>query len=223
MGNIDAGVLWKIKENGVVVQEHKNTLTSQGLTNFASAIGGGYLPPVYLVINSAGTTQNTTTLAGVSAIVVAANPTISGDTQVVLGAGLATQELLTFNTITGSGPYTINLASPTANGHSAGEFVLRQPNVNDTLAVVNEQQYDATNAPNQRLLASSGYSGSVGNYVTQFYMTGTQAVNVSFMSIGLSDSPIVGTGTLHNHAVMGYVHNTTVDIEIDGSLTIVNA
>jgi hypothetical protein len=63
------------------------------------------------------------------------------DTQIVLSPGLVSQELVTFTGVTGTGPYTYTLATPTANTHPVGDPVCRQVNVQDTMtSVVDEVQ-----------------------------------------------------------------------------------
>lgn len=215
--------VWTVKENGRVVRRAKNIFTNYGLSSLASAVGGGYVPPYYLVIDSDKTVLSNNYSAGATSIQTAARKDISGDTQLVINPGGGTQETVTFSAVTGSGPYTYTLTAGLANNHNSGETVLRQTAAADTLtSVISEVQYDATNAPNQRVLASAGYSTGSGNFTLQFYITAAQAQAV-FNTVGLSEKLTVGQGNLHDHAVLGYDHTAgTNDVEIDVSITLTN-
>ena len=228
--------IWTVKEyipeykagrkvNGlwVPVLQRKNMFTAYGLTALASAPGGTYVAPTYLAVDTAYVTYYQATSAGVSTILLNNDPTLPGDDQLVLGAGLTSQETVTFTSISGAGPYTYTLQSPTVNAHAAGDPCTRQPGLNDTVTVLApELQYDPVNAPNARLNSTAGYSAGIGNFIIQFYLTGNQATNTMFMTIGLVDNPTIGLGNLHNVFVLGYNHNTINDVEIDGNITLTN-
>jgi len=219
--------LWTVYEKHgslyTPVLRRKNIFTNDGLSQLASAPSGSYAAPVNLVIDNGGTSLYSG--ASLGALVVETNQRvdIAGDTQLVLEPGTASQELVTFvGTPTGSGPYIYTLSAGTVYAHSTGALVARQVNQNDTMtSVTSEIQFDPTDAPNQRVVSAGGYSGGAGNWVVQFYVTGNQALT-TFTYIGISDSNTVGQGLLHNHLVLGYIHNSGVDVMIDGSLTLSN-
>lgn len=222
---IGAKVVWEVKERqgGLWVPKVKvkNVVTTYGVNALAGAPSGTYTPPLYLVINQASTTLNATYSAGVTSIVTAADPTLGGDTQLVLSVGTVNQETVTFNAKTGTGPYTFTLSSATANPHNSGDLVTRAPVAGDTIAsIASEAQYDPTNAPNQRLLQTANYSPGPGQNTMQFFFAGITATNVLFAQTGLADTLTVGTGNLHNLASLGYNHNNTNDVEIDVTWTI---
>lgn len=222
-GSLGVGCIWTVRERGLVVARAKNIFTNFGLTALASAVSGGYTPPLYLVIDSAGTTLSQNYNAGATSINLQQRVDISGDTQLVLNPGGVTQETVTFSgTPTGAGPYTYALTAATTQNHNGGEVVVRQTNVNDTLStVVSEVQYDSVGAPNQRVMSVSGYSQGNGIWVLQFYITGQQALAV-FNTVGIADNLTLGQGNLHDHAVLGYNHTANNDVEIDVTITLVN-
>lgn len=220
---------WTVRERNprsglwLPVVRRKNLFTNFGLTALASAIGGVYSAPLWLAINNTYTTMFAAYAAGVTTIQTNGDPTLVGDTQLVLSAGLAAQETVTFTAKNGAGPYTWTLSSATVNAHALNDPVARAITQADTLAsFTSEQQYDSVNAPGQRMMNTAGYSTGTGNYIVQFYMSGNQATNVYFVTIGLVDSSKIGQGNLHNAVVLGYNHTTTNDVEIDGSVTLVN-
>jgi hypothetical protein len=230
---VGVGCLWTIKEKDpttglyVPVLQKWNKLTSSGLSNLAAAWGvGTFVLPQYLIIDTNyGSLVSALSSTGLTSFQLTARIDIAGDTQVVLGAGTTNQETVTFSSVTGTGPYTYNLSTPTTKTHLVTDPVLRQVNQNDTLSnsVVAELQYDATNDPNHRAVASAGYSQGIGNWTVQFFLTGTQAIG-NLMTLGLSETQTVGIGILHNHCILGYYHSLAAmqDIEIDASLTLVN-
>lgn len=218
---------WRVKEkvNGIWIVRRRvhNIFTAYGLTALASAPGGAYIPPNYLSVDTSYVNYYQATSAGVSTVVLASDPTLPGDTQLVLSAGLASQETVTFTGSSGSGPVTFTLQSPTVNAHATNDPCTRGVTLNDAVSVMApELQYDPVNAPNTRLNSNAGYSSGIGNYIIQFYLTGNQAQNTMFMTIGLTDNPTIGLGNLHNIFVLGYNHNTINDVEIDGSITLSN-
>ena len=220
-----ASVHWVLKErvDGLWVPkvQTKNLLTSYGLTAFASAPSGTYMPPVYLVIETTKTTFSNLFAAGVTSITTAGDPTLVGDTQLVLDPNTATQETVTFSAKSGTGPYTWTLTAPTTYSHNSGAFVVRAPTVNDTLAsVIAEAQFDPTYSPNGRQLQTASYSPGAGQNTMQFFLAGIQATNVYFAHVGLADAKTIGQGNLHNYAAFGYNHNNTNDIEIDITWTL---
>lgn len=199
--------------------------TLYGLSALAAAVQGGYLPPLYLVIESNGSTLYAAS-SGVTSIQTHAAVDLTGDSQIVLSPGLATQETVTFTARSGTAdPYTYTLASTTANAHAAGDPVCRMVLDSDTMSqVVSEVAYDSTNNPGNRSLSVGGYSTGTGQWTMQFYLTGIQA-NAYIMTVGLSDSPTIGQGNLHAHLIVATNHvfvnpATAVDLEIDVPLTL---
>lgn len=214
--------VWTLKENGRVVARAKNVFTVFGLSALAGALSGGYTPPSFLVLDSYGTTLSGPVSPGQTTITTQVRVDITGDTQLVLTPNLSNQETVTFSSVTGTGPYTYQLTAGALQSHNAGDIVLRQTNANDTLAtVLSEIQYDSVGAPNERMPSYAGYAQGSGNWVVQFYLTGEQAL-ATFNYIGMADAPLLGTGNLHDHAVLGYTHTSGNDVEIDVSLTLSN-
>lgn len=219
-------VRWTIKErrNGIWVPvfSNYNKVTDDGLTELASATGGGYVAPVNLVIENGGALLGGTVSIGATTFNLASRVDQVGDTQLVMSAGLANQEVVTFSSVTGSGPYTYHLTSATTKAHLTNELVARQTRQADTMSsVTSEVQYDATGAPGQRVASSVGFSGGVGLWTQQFYIPGTLGL-FTFTYLGLSDSNSVGAGLLHTHLVSGYVHNSGFDVEVDANWTLAN-
>lgn len=198
--------------------------TTYGLTALAAAVQGGYAPPVYLVLENNGSTLSAGYAAGVSAVQLVARVDLAGDTQIVLSPGLPTQETVSFSSVTGTGPYTYNLTSPTFNTHATGDHVCRMPQASDTMAQVSgEFGFDPANSPGQRSSSPAGYSTGTGEWTMQFYLTGIQADSY-IMMVGLSDSPNIGQGNLHAHLIVAVDHTFTTqaaatDLEIDVPLT----
>lgn len=226
---IGSSVLWTVKERLILPVSHRevwvpvwqdhNLQTNYGLTAYAGAFGGSYSAPLWLVINTDMTTM--TSLTGLS-LVTPARIDKAGDTRIIMGLGLASQESVQFDSVSGSGPYTYALHAAPSNSHSAGENIARDVTINDTLSSINaEAQFDAANFPGTRSQTIGGYSGGTANYVMQFFLTGSQA-QFKFASLGLSDSPLIGQGNLHNHLVSGYNHSAGNDVEIDVSITLTN-
>lgn len=223
---------WTLRERdrrtGLIIVEKtiKNIWTSYGLTALATALTTPYTPPQYLVIESFYSSLYAPSNPGDTVVnVVNPGPTLLNDTQLVLSPGLASQETVTFTSAVDSGSgYTIYTVSGTVQkAHAVSDPVCRQPVLGDSMSsVTNEQQYDAVNAPNTRTASPSGYSGGIGNGVIQFYLPGPSA-QCYIMLCGLSDSPTIGQGNLHNHFVLGFNHTSvTTDVEIDGSITLAN-
>lgn len=219
-------VEWVIKErqNGLWVVQHriKNIQTTFGSTALALAPGGGYLAPTYMVIETTKAQIQSGGPPGTTSFMTDTDPTTAGDGSLVLGVGLSTQETVTFSSKTGTGPYTWT-TSASVNTHNPGEFVVRPALASDTMAqVINEAQYDSTNAPNQRAFTSGNYSPGTGQGTVQFYFSGLAATNLFFAHVGLADQQkIPGVGTnLHNYAALGYNHNNTNDLEIDVTFTL---
>ena len=231
--NITARVDWVIKEwiegQWIRVHEFHNIVTNYGLTALASAPSGQYLPPQYLVIDTASTTLNAAVNPGDTTVQLLADPTVAGDTQLVLSVGLASQETVT---ITGPGVlttgfpnnyYLFTLTSPAVNAHLAADPVVRQVTGGDTMAsVLSEAQYDPTFNANQRSALTAAFSPGTGQNTMQFFMSGTTATNLFFAHVGLADQPGIGAiGTnLHNYAALGYLHNSNNDVEIDVNWTL---
>jgi hypothetical protein len=226
------GVLWVVREKlvypisgrevWVPKARGKNIMTNYGLTALASAFGGTYTPPLYLVIdNFAGTIQNVGgILAGATSVQLDQQVHTTGDTQIVLGVGDASQETVAFSAYNaGTHTYTIGAC---ANAHAAGQGVVRAVLAADTLAnVTGEIEYDHTNFPNARAASSGWLSTGTGNSTMQFFLTGDQALT-TWQTIGLSENATVGAGNLHNHLVLGYDHVSGNDALVDISLTLSN-
>ena len=229
--NVGRQGVWTVREKHdgvwVPVKRKKNVLTTYGLTALASAIGGGYNPPYYIVYDATLATVSALVNAGDTSVQLSSNPTATGDTGLVLSAGLAAQETVSFSSVTGTGPFVFSLTAPTVYSHPVSDPCTRACGVNDTMAVIlNEQQYDSVNAPLQRLQATAGYTTGTGNYILQFYFLGIQAVNQWFMNVGSSDTSTTSAGNLHTIYTLGYYHDcsvTAVDVEVDVSITIANA
>lgn len=220
--------LWTIRErnsSGLVVAERrfKNIWTNFGLTALASAVSGAYNPPIYLSIEAFYTTLTMPLNPGVSQVITNARVDLAGDTQLVLSAGAPTQEVVTFASVSGSGPYTYVLSSPTVQTHATSDYVVRNVAVTDTLSSIqSEVAYDPINAAGQRIVSPGGYSSGLASWTIQFYLPGSISQQL-FLTCGLADSPNIGQGNLHNHFILGYNRNgSTNDIEIDGVLTISN-
>jgi hypothetical protein len=227
------GVLWVVQERLVYPISHrevwvpvargKNIMTSYGLTALASAFGGTYTVPQYLVIeNGAATIQNVSgILAGATSVTVDAQVHQTGDTEIILGLGDVSQEKVTFSAYnSGTKTYTI---SACASAHANGQYVVRAVRAADTMtSVTSEIQYDATNFPGKRVKQNGWLSTGTGNSVMEFFLTGNQALT-HWQTLGLSDSDTVGAGNLHNHIVLGYNHQTGNDAKVDISLTLANA
>lgn len=228
---IGVTVTWTIKERPaggglwVPVREFHNLVTDYGLTAYAAAPSGQYSAPIYLVIDTASTTMSTQALSGSSSVQLAADPTLSGDTQLVLSVGLAAEETVTFTNKSGSGPFVFTLSANLVNTHPAGDPVVRAVTANDTMAsVVSEAQYDPTNNPNKRSAITANYSPGSAQATMQFFLSGQTATNLFFAHVGLADQATIGAPTtnLHNYAALGYNHNSTNDLEIDVLYTLQN-
>jgi hypothetical protein len=198
----------------------QGTLTAYGLSALASAVQGNYTPPLYLVIENNGSTLFSLVNLGDTTLETNARVDLTGDTQLVVGAGTTNEEVLPFSAVTGTGPYTYTLSSAATKSHAASDPICRLPLASDTmLQVQSEQQYDSVNDPGQRLKSVSGYASGSGQWTMQFFLTGIEA-STFLMTIGLSDSPIIGQGNLHLHATYGKDHtyvqaNGGVDLELD--------
>ncbi len=220
---------WEVKKRNAsglyeVQLTRYNIWTNYGLTALAQAPGGQpYAPPQYLEIEDNGEqiTNGSGITAGATSCTFAASPLLGGDTQLILGVGTANQETVTGVTISGSGPYTASFTACTKS-HAYGDWCCRVPLASDTMGMITDEwQYDTVNSPNQRLFSAAGYSTGTGVWVSQFYYNGAQAIG-NITTIGLADTQTVGTGNLHNHLALGYVHTSGEDLEIDGTLTLVN-
>lgn len=220
---------WTVKERvsgsgvWVVRKRVRNIITNYGLTALASALSGVYAQPQYLAIEGFFANPSSSITAGAGSISLTARVDLTGDTQIVLGVGLGVQETVTFTGVSGSGPYTYTLSGTCANNHATSETCFRLPLVTDTVAQLQgELQYDSTNFPSTRMQSPGGYSGGAGNWTIQFYFPGGTAATY-ITAAGLTDNSTLGGGNLHNHFVLGYNHTSlSTDLEIDGSLTLVN-
>lgn len=212
------GGLW------VPVHDFYNLVTDYGLTALSAAPSGNYTPPIYLVINTASTTLAAQANQGATSVSLNADPTLAGDTQLVLSVGLAAQETVTFVSKSGSGPYSFVLQAPyPSNTHPASDPVVRAPTASDTMASVTaEAQYDPTFNPNKRSAMTASFSPGTGQNTMQFFLSGTTATNLFFAHVGLADKLTIGAlnTNLHNYAPLGYNHNNTDDVEIDVTYTV---
>lgn len=203
-------------------------LTGYGISALAAAVQGNYAPPLYLVIENTGSTLVSSISAGANTLQSVAKVDLAGDSQLVLGVGTTAQETVGFSGVTGSGPYTYTLSTPTLYAHASGDPLCRLPLPSDTMAqVVGEIEYDHANQPGQRLQSISGYSTASGEWTMQFFLTGIEA-NTFIMMVGLSDSPLIGQGNLHAHATVGINHTFTTlsaakDIELDLPITLASS
>lgn len=216
------GVKWVVKElqNGLWVPQKQiyNLVTEYGLTAYAAAPSGQYTPPTYLVIDQSYVTMYAVANAGDTFVQLSGDPTITGDTQLVLSVGLASQETVTISSISGSTPTTAYLTAPLVNSHASGDPVVRQVSSGDTMgSILSEAQYDSAYAPNTRMAMTSSYSPGTGQNTMQFFFSGATASNLMFAHVGLTDQPLIGAinANLHNYAPLGYNHTNTNDIEID--------
>jgi hypothetical protein len=223
--------IWTVKERDpktglfVPVLRKKNVQTQYGLTAYAGAFQGGYVPPVYMVIDAYKPTYASGSSGTTLKIASTSQPTVSGDTQIVLSIGTANQEVVTFTgtPTLSSGVYTYTLTASPIHSHTIGDVCVRNPLATDGMAeIFDEQQYDSTNAPNARMQSIGGYSGGSANWVMQFFFASNQAV-CYFSNVGLADSVTVGQPNLHNLVVLGLDHTgNTNDLELDISLTLSN-
>lgn len=220
-------VAWVIKERQdglwVPVREFHNLVTSYGLTAYALAPAGQYTPPTYLVIDTSYASLAVQGNPGDITVQLSTNPTLLGDTQLVLSVGLPSQETVTFTGVTGSSPYTFTLTAPLTTTHLLSDQAVRAVTASDTMSsVVSEAQYDPTFNPNNRASLTAAYSPGTGQGTMQFFMSGLTATNLFFAHVGLTDQPIIGAlnANLHNYAPLGYNHNNTNDLEIDVTYTL---
>lgn len=220
-------VHWTIKERRdglwVPIYEFDNLVTDFGLTALSSAPAGQYTPPTFLVIETSQTTMAATANAGVNSVQLTADPTIAGDTQLVLSVGLAAEEVVTFTTKTGTGPFTFALTANLVNNHPSGDPVVREVTGVDTMAsVLVEAQYDSTFDAGNRLPMTAAFSPGTGQNTMQFFMAGGTATNIFFAHVGLTEQRAIGAlgSNLHNYAHLGYNHNNTNDLEIDVNYTL---
>lgn len=217
---------WVVKERHgglwVPVLRVKNLVTTYGLTHLASAWGGTYVAPQWLAVDTDSATLSAGAVLGATSISTNKRVDLAGDTQLHIAPGTASAEKVTFSAVSGTGPYTYTLSAATTFAHSTGDAVVRAVSASDGLStLVSEGQYDSAAAPNARMPETTGYSPANGQWTHQFYFTGTQAI-YTFNTLALMDSPTIGQGNMHNHFVLGYVHPSGTDVEIDGTLTITN-
>jgi len=217
---------WVLSERqaGLWVPIHRfhNLVTNFGLTALAQAPGGSYAPPIYLVINTAATTVSLGANPGDPTVQLAADPTLTGDTQLVLSPGAIGQETVTFSAKSFGPPFTYTLTGLLVNAHPLSDLAVRGPTVADTIASVTaEAQYDPTFNPNKRATVTASYSPGTGQGTIQFFLSGQTATNLLFAHVGLADKQTIGAGStnLHNYAALGYNHNNTNDVEIDVTYT----
>lgn len=223
--------VWTVKERDpktglfIPVLQRKNVQTNYGLTAFAGAFQGTYTAPVYMVIDDFKPTYATGSSGTTLKLTTVTQPTLAGDSQIVLSIGTANQEVVTFTgTPTySSGVWTYTLTASPVNSHTVGDVCVRNPLATDTVSsIFTEQQYDSVNAPNARMQSIGGYSGGSANWVMQFFFASDQA-ECYFSTVGLADNVTVGQNNIHNLVVLGLDHTgNTNDLELDVSLTLSN-
>jgi hypothetical protein len=234
--------IWRVyrleKKGGLLVRrlvlERKNIQTNYGLTAYAGAFQptqSSYVAPQWMGISTKyAQLQAAYGSTGVTSISTDIDPTQAGDSgataQLILGVGTANQETVSWTAKAGTGPYTWTI-SATTKTHALHDPVTRAPQLTDTLAQFpSELQYDSTNFPNQRMQSVGGYSAGTANWTTQFYFTGSQALNGGtsqlFAMVGLFDSGTVAAGNMHNELALGFNHTQGNDVEVDVSLTTSN-
>lgn len=197
-------------------------LTTYGRTALTSAITGGYLPPLYLVIDTMYTTLALNVTAGDGVFSTTARVDQAGDTQLIVGLGLIGQETITFTGApTGSGPYVYTLTGTFASNHTTGDPVSRNPLASDTMAnIVGEVEFDHAFSPGLRAAVPAGFSPGTGQWTTSAYLTFSQALYY-ITAWGLSDSITIGAGNLHAYMPLGFDHSSGLrDLELDGTLTL---
>lgn len=221
---------WVLRErdkSGLVVAEKhiKNIATNYLLTNIGSALSGAFTAPLYLAVDSSFTYLHQAANIGDTTIYTTDNLFQVGDTQLTLGAGQSNQETVTFTSVSGTGPYTYALSTPLTFAHTTldPDWVVRTPTAADAVtSLVSEMEYDSTDYPSTRMASPGGYSPGTGQWTVQFFFPGP-TLQGYIMTAGLIDLPTLGVGQLHNHFIIGYNHNSTVnDLEIDGTFTFIN-
>lgn len=224
---IGYGVHWTIKERHgdawVAVKEFDNLVTDFGLTALASATSAQYTAPIFLVIETSQTTLAAPANSGTNSVQLVADPTIAGDTQLVLSVGLGAEEVVTFNAKSGTGPFTFTLTANLVNNHLLGDPAVREVTGADTMAaVLSEAQYDPTFDAGNRVPLTAAFSPGTGQNTVQFFLSGLTATNLFFAHVGLTDQRVIGSisSNLHNYAHLGYNHNNTNDLEIDVVFTL---
>ena len=227
--NLKVSCKWVVSErrNGLWLPKLTtyNLFTTYGRTALASAIGGSYVAPIWLSIDSFYETLNTTVNPGDTTLSLNTRVDLANDTQLVVDIDSPNKEVVTFSSVTGdTAPFTYTLTTPFQYTHDTSAKVVRQVSESDAADSINtEIQYDSINAPGQRLASASGFSPGDGQYTIQFYLTSTMGV-AYFATLGLMDSATIGQGNLHNHFILGYDHSAAEnDIQINGTLTIVNS
>jgi hypothetical protein len=230
--------IWTVREKQdgfwVPVRRNKNILTTYGLTALVGAYSGSFVVPQYLVYDGTLSSMGQASNIGDSVVYVVNSPILSGDTQLTLSVGLASQETITISStsypVTAGGQTCtqVNLTGTCVNAHSNADPVVRTPALADTMTQIpNEQYFDPTLYVGQRAVSTAGYSGGGGNFVIQFYLLSTQCNGTNggawFGNVGTSDTLSVGTGNLHNLYSLGYTHTNANDVEVDVVITIANS
>jgi len=197
-------------------------LTTYGRTALTSAITGGYLPPLYLVIDTMDTALSQNVLVGDATFSTSTRMDQAGDTQLIIGIGLIGQETVTFTGApSGTGPYVYTMSGTFINPHTTGDLVTRVPLATDTMAnVMGEVQYDPVFSPGLRIAVPAGYSPGTGQWTTSAYLTYNQGLYF-ITAWGLSDNINIGGGNLHAYMSLGFDHSGGLrDLELDGTLTL---
>lgn len=215
---------WVVRERRpsgwVEVLRRHNLFTNDGLTQLAGALGGGYTPPQYLVLDSWNPKLQAAYTIGATSISTDKQAHLTGDTQLVLSPGTANAEVVTFSNVTGTGPYVYTI-SATVNAHSLNDFACRNPLLTDTVSSIQQEaQYDSLQ-PTARSQTTGGYSAGTAQYTQTFFLTGTQAL-FDIVTVGMADNATIGAGLLHDHLALGYTHSSGNDVEIDVTLSLTN-
>jgi hypothetical protein len=198
----------------------KNLITTYGLGQLSSAIGGGYTPPQYLAIESAAPTLLNSPVIGATSF-TSTDLALPNTGVMCVGLGAASQENVTCTAIsTVSGTTTYTISPGFVNNHTAGEvFTLIPTAADDPTVIQTALQYDPINNPNQWINSVAGYQSGTGQYTLSFYLTAIQAVGY-FTKVGLTDSVTIGTGNLHSWLLYGVDHSAQIeDIQVDCVLT----
>ncbi len=193
--------------------------TNYGLTQYAATYGTSGLVVPNLFI---GCSSSYTTISALSGtyLTVPARVDQAGDTQLVLGPYLSTQEVVTFTSVTGTGPYVYTLSTTPSYVHNAGDMVIRVTNQNDTSAsFLSEIQWDSVALPHLRLPMASGTSLGNGQFTLSYFITGGQG-QVKWSHLGLFDNNTIGSGNMWASGISGFDHTIPSGSLVAGDVTV---
>lgn len=208
-GGLGRRYLWKVQQNGILVDERENIVTTLGRKLSVGLWFGAVPPPLYLGLDAvAGLITSVTT----TSVTVSGNTSASNGDTIILSLGSVNEETTSAVTVAGS---TMTWSTPTTLTHSPGDIVVRVPTLGDT-ALVGETDYADSFAPNQRKqMASPVYSD--GLTTGQWFFNGAEA-QFPIYGLGLWDDPTIGNGVMWNHLAVSIplVHGnqTTVSVEV---------